>query len=163
MELQPVVSHLLKLSSAWNPFSVEKKKKQPKNKKTKNPNRKKLVKVVCMSEHWPEVGQVCFALGMAQMKAGALWGRCPGQVLSEAVPDPAARGSASTQGTTASHFWAGHRPAGAAGLCCCSLEGAVPLSGVLHCSGGAPVLSPGFAPRLVNYTEECGSRGRKFL
>lgn len=60
MELQPVASHLLKLSSAWNPFSVE--KKNQKTKQTKNPNRKKLVKVMCMSEPCPEVGQVCSAL-----------------------------------------------------------------------------------------------------
>lgn len=98
MELQPVVSHLLKLSSAWNPFSVEKKPKKA-SKQTKNPNRKILVKVVCMSEHWPEVVQVCSTLGVAPgVKAGVLWRRCPGQVLNEAVPDPSA-GSASCQHT----------------------------------------------------------------
>lgn len=91
MELQPVVSHLLKLSSAWNPFSVEKNK--PKTKQTKNPNRKKLVKVMCMCEHWPEVGQVCSALGVAQgVKAGALWGeKVSSEAVSEAVPAPSAR------------------------------------------------------------------------
>lgn len=36
------------------------------SKQTKNPNRKKLVKVLCMSEQWPEVVQVCSALGLAQ-------------------------------------------------------------------------------------------------
>lgn len=39
-----------------------KNKKNP-SKQTKNPNRRKLVKMVCMSEHWPEVVQVCSALG----------------------------------------------------------------------------------------------------
>lgn len=62
------------------------------SKQTKNTNRKKLVKVMCMCEHWPEVLQVCSALGVAPgVKAGALWGRCPGQVLNVgAVPAPSA-------------------------------------------------------------------------
>lgn len=42
MELQLVVSHLLKVSSAWNPFSVEKKPQQKKPKQTnKKPKEKK--------------------------------------------------------------------------------------------------------------------------
>lgn len=47
------------------------------SKQTKNPNRRKLVKIVCMSEHWPEVVQVCSALGVKAGALGKVWrGRC---------------------------------------------------------------------------------------
>lgn len=77
MELQLIVSHLLKLSSAWNPFSVGKKKQKTKNQanKQKTQTEEKLIKVVCMSEHWPEVVQVCSAPGVTAEGKQELSGR----------------------------------------------------------------------------------------
>lgn len=90
--------------------------------------------------------QVCSALGVAPgVKAGALWGRCPGQVLNvETVPDPSV-GSASCQHTGSPSQTLLVRAQ--TGLCCCSLKGAVQLFGVLLRGGSCAV--PWFCSQTV--------------
>lgn len=90
---------------------------------------------------------MCSALGVAPgVKAGALWGRCPGQVLNvETVPDPSV-GSASCQ-HTGNPSQTLHRQD------CAAAAGRGQCSSLVSCSEVAPVLCPGSAPRQLNYTE----------
>lgn len=84
------------------------------------------------------------------MEAGALWGRCPGQVLSAADPAPSARAVPAPrealpdppgQGTDLQELQDCAAGGGRAALCCPALLRV------------APVLSPGSAPRLFNCTQ----------
>lgn len=105
-----------------------------------------------MSEHWPEVVQVCSALRVTPgVKAGALWGRGQGQNEAVGLTPLLGQPRVSTQGTAtpsqgtdvqelqdcAAAAWRGQ---------CSSLVS-------WHCSEEAPVLPPASAPRQFSYAE----------
>lgn len=91
-----------------------------------------------MSEHWPEVVQVCSALGVTPgVKAGALCGRCRGQdgavglipLLGQQMEPLPARAQRCRS--------------------CCSLEGTVQLFGVLALLRGGSWAAPWFYSQTV--------------
>lgn len=155
MELQPVVSHLLKLSSAWNPFSVEKKTKKSKetNKEPKQKNSGKS-RVHVWALAWGGAGVLCSGgstrcesrsslekVSRAGAEWSCSWPLCWVSLVSahrEPLPDTPGQGTDLQElQDCAAAAWRGQ---------CSSLVS-------WHCSEVAPGLSPGSAPRQLNYTE----------